>query len=105
MNELKILLNKIESYDKGAQFIFVGDWIDRGPNVPDVIEWVVDNITLDGKYQSIRGNHEHEAYFWYIDALLTWYEKDKRNMKTYPRTTYDFSDVVKDHYDANPTKI
>ena len=32
------LLNKIESQDQDAQIIFVGDFIDRGPDVDKVLE-------------------------------------------------------------------
>ena len=43
------LLNKIESQDQDAQIIFVGDFIDRGPDVDKVLDWSLENITLDGK--------------------------------------------------------
>ena len=52
------LLNKIESQDQDAQIIFVGDFIDRGPDVDKVLDWCLENITLDGKYKAVRGNHE-----------------------------------------------
>ncbi len=63
--ELKLLINKIESRDTDAIIYFVGDWVDRGPQVADVMQWVVDNITTDGKYRSVRGNHDQEAMDWY----------------------------------------
>lgn len=52
------LLNKIESQDQDAQIIFVGNFIDRGPDVDKVLEWCLENIKLDGKYRAVRGNHE-----------------------------------------------
>lgn len=35
--DMMALLNKIESQDQDAQIIFVGDFIDRGPDVDKVL--------------------------------------------------------------------
>lgn len=50
------LLTTIESKETEAEFIFVGDFIDRGPKVWDVLEWVRENITQDGKKKKVSGN-------------------------------------------------
>ena len=47
IRELKQLVNVIENQDPEAIFFFVGDWIDRGENTAQVMQWVVDNITLN----------------------------------------------------------
>jgi len=41
--------------------ILIGDIIDRGPAPYKMLKWAMDNITPDGKYQMIMGNHEHGA--------------------------------------------
>lgn len=85
------LLNKIESNDPDAQIFFVGDFIDRGPDVDKVLDWCLENITIDGKYRAVRGNHEHMVIRWYDDFKNWWenggFESGKRMTETY----YDFS--------------
>ena len=63
-------LNKIESQDQDAQIIFVGDFIDRGPDVDKVLDWSLENITLDGKYRAVRGNHEQMVLEWYKEFMV-----------------------------------
>lgn len=103
--ELKLLLNKIESKDKDAIIYFVGDWVDRGNRVADVMQWVVDNITTTGKYRSVRGNHDQEALDWYNDYFLPWIKEEHTSCETLPKTYYDFSTVVDNCYDRNPEAI
>lgn len=57
-DEMIALINKIESSDKNAEIMFVGDFIDRGPKVWETLEWMMNNVSADGKYQSVLGNHE-----------------------------------------------
>lgn len=52
------LKNRIERFDPVAIFILLGDIIDRGDKQIDMLEWAVENISEDGKYQMIMGNHE-----------------------------------------------
>ena len=60
-DELMRLLQKIEEKDNDAIIYFVGDLIDRGPKVWEVLNWAMEHITPDGKYRSVRGNHEELA--------------------------------------------
>lgn len=103
--ELKLLLNKIESQDSDAIIYFVGDWVDRGPNVSEVMKWVVDNITTDGKYRSVRGNHDHEALDWYEKKFLPWSKEDHDSTDCLPETYYDFADVVDRDFNRDPKAI
>ena len=64
------LKNIIESQDEAAVFILVGDIVDRGPKVMEMIRWAMENVTEDGKYQMICGNHEREKVEWYGEFLL-----------------------------------
>lgn len=38
--------------------ILIGDIIDRGPDSYKMIQWAMENITPDGRYQMVLGNHE-----------------------------------------------
>lgn len=58
------LKNRIEAQDSEARFILVGDIIDRGSQVYEMLDWAMSNITSDGKYQMIMGNHEEEKILW-----------------------------------------
>lgn len=58
------LKDKIEAQDKDAQFILVGDIIDRGQETLDMLDWAIENVTDNGKYQMILGNHESEKIDW-----------------------------------------
>lgn len=111
-DELMLLLQKIEAKDKDARYIFVGDFIDRGKQVWDVLKWVMENITPDGKYQSVRGNHEQMVLEWY-GKWLEWLEKGgnvlcKVNPVTFermPETYYDFSGWLDARDYLHPEKL
>lgn len=92
-DEMMELLHKIEEKDEDARIIFVGDFVDRGPQVDKVLEWCLKNITADGKYQSVRGNHEQMILEWYEEWLQWWQEGGFRHPKKepMPETYYDFS--------------
>ena len=88
------LKDMIESYDKQARFILIGDIVDRGPKVMKMLDWAMKNITPDGKYQMILGNHE--------DMKITWakqYEQFKgadfsktQHYQEFKSDGYDFQD-------------
>lgn len=96
------LKNKIERQDKEAKFILVGDIVDRGPKVCEMITWAMKNITPDGKYQMILGNHEDMKIQWWDDykrqlkKLLA--EKKERYGDKFTRTV-DYRDFNPDSYD------
>lgn len=58
------LQDKIESKDKQAKYILLGDIEDRGPDGYKLIKWARKNITDDGKYQMVMGNHEKIKIDW-----------------------------------------
>jgi len=72
--ELKMLLSQLGySVRNGAyqhpdrQAIFVGDYIDRGPKIPDVLR-IVRNMVDSGSAVALMGNHEYNALcFHYTD--------------------------------------
>lgn len=67
--EFMIMLGKIEKLDNKATIIIVGDIIDRGPNSRKMLDWAMENITEDGKYQMIIGNHEFNLVYEYRKAV------------------------------------
>ena len=89
-NEMMKMINQINEQDENAKFIFVGDFIDRGPDTLKVLNWCLENIKPNGKYQSVVGNHEYMVIEWYHTLFLN-------RLDEIPRTQYDFSMVVKEN--------
>lgn len=102
-DELMRLLNKIEDKDSEARFFFLGDFIDRGPKVWETLEWMMDHITLGGKYQSVIGNHEYMVCQWYNRYYYPLYRKGE--LEYCPDTTYDFKEQLEAHTDFSVEAI
>lgn len=105
-DEMLALIHKIEEQDADAKFIFVGDMIDRGPKVWDMLNWAMDNITKDGKYQCVMGNHEYMILMWY-ETFLDWYRDDSESGEVLgmPATFYDFAERLIENECTTPEKI
>ncbi len=104
-DELMKLISIIENQDDDAKYIFVGDFIDRGPKTPQIMDWVVKNITIDGKFRSVRGNHEQDALEWYKYELLPFLEFGYYPVEMAPETKYDLGDVFLNHFHGNDKEI
>jgi serine/threonine protein phosphatase 1 len=52
------LRERIESKDPDARFILIGDLVHRGKEEKEMLAWAYENITPDGKYQMVLGNHD-----------------------------------------------
>ena len=91
MDEMMLLLKRIETRDPEAKFIFVGDFVDRGPKVYETLIWAMKNITPDGKYQSVFGNHEDMCADW-IREYVKWL--DRKDGSGYPTYHFDFDDLM-----------
>jgi hypothetical protein len=63
------LRERIEKTDPEARFILIGDLVHRGPEEKEMLAWAYENITLDGKYQMILGNHD--------DVFIEQYAKEE----------------------------
>ena len=92
-DEWMALKNQIEMQDCEATFILVGDIVDRGPKVMEMIDWAMANITENGKYQMICGNHELEKMEWFAEFL--------EYRELYPEE--DYRDYFPDNYDFKST--
>lgn len=90
------LKNKIESTDSDAEFILVGDIIDRGPKTFGMLQWAMENISPVGKYQTVIGNHEWEKMYW-----LEEYFSHKKQIAEKGENAEDFTlfDMYSDEYD------
>ncbi len=104
-NELMNLLSLIEKQDDNACYIFVGDFIDRGPDVWKVLEWVMHNISPDGKYQSVKGNHEALVIDWYKEWLYWWNRGGFEGEDLMPETHFDFTYWLDSMDCLSPEKI
>ena len=56
--------SKIEKQDAEAEFILVGDILDKGPNSFEMLQWAMERVQFESKYQMVIGNHEAEKLKW-----------------------------------------
>ena len=82
---MSILNNSEVSPDDS--FILLGDIIDRGPDILKMLFWAMENITENGKYQMVCGNHE--------DTVITAYDREKAAYEKEHGTTegFEYEDV------------
>lgn len=68
LEQLQDLIRRIGPLDKKDKLVFVGDYVDRGPQSKEVIELVRSGITkaTGAKVVALRGNHE-DAWLRVID--------------------------------------
>lgn len=107
-DEMMRLLKKIESQDAAAILYFVGDFIDRGPKVWEVLTWAMEHITPDGKYRAVRGNHEELALEW-IDQWLWWHKEvvgtELMDNWTEPKPRYDLRKCLDERNRLEPKTV
>jgi len=70
-DEFMVMKDKIEAKDPSATLLLLGDIIDRGPKSRALMDWAIENVSPEGSYQMILGNHE--------DSLI----RDFRNARFY----------------------
>lgn len=88
------LKEKIEAMDSDARFILVGDIVDRGDQVMEMLEWAMKNISLGGKYQMVLGNHEAEKIEWWNSYQFFRIAKDLDNYIDFDSDKYDFKTTM-----------
>ena len=71
--ELEALLTRLGYYYRGGAWrfprnerrvLFVGDYVDRGPEIPATVELVRDMVAADSAW-AVAGNHEYNAVAWH----------------------------------------
>lgn len=92
-DEFNQFKNWINHQDKSAEFILVGDIIDRGPKTLEMLKWAMENISPVGKYQMVIGNHEWEKMYW-----ISEYFRNKEIM-TDRGSNYNLHNMSPDGYD------
>ena len=71
---------------KDDRLILIGDIIDRGPKSVEMLRWAMKNITDDGRYQMVCGNHE--------DNIINDYNRQLELFDRYkPRGSFDKADI------------
>lgn len=104
-DQLMQVLDLIQNKDSDAVIVLLGDLVDRGRNTLGVLNWAMANVSQDGKYRCILGNHE--------DRVMTWFYSWRKWKKLQtarsngvdmgiplgpePMTHYDFYQVARDH--------
>lgn len=94
-NEMMKLLKRIESQDSNAVICFLGDFIDRGPDVIKVLSWMMENITLNGKYQCVLGNHEDMVLTWWNQVKNDWIDDSDETIENLEKIHYGFDEKLK----------
>lgn len=68
--------SKIERQDANAEFILVGDILDKGPHSFEMLHWAMERIRTGSKFQMVIGNHEVEKLEW-LRYVLGNFEKEE----------------------------
>lgn len=89
-DDLMAMIETIEKRDEDATIIFVGDFIDRGSQVWETLNWCRNNITADGKYQSVLGNHEDLVMQWYYEFK----NSSEKKISNLPPLYYGFEQIL-----------
>jgi serine/threonine protein phosphatase 1 len=108
-HSMKALLEKLEPY-YDRQFVFVGDYIDRGPGSKQVVDYLLDfREKVDCVF--LRGNHEQmllDAFhhnrkdLWFMNggrATVESYEREGVEMKL-PDSHIEFYENTRLYYDT-----
>ena len=96
VRSLKTLWNQLKPY-KDALHVFIGDYIDRGPDSKGVIDFLLD-VQYDRKCVFLRGNHEQML----LNALhkgdkeLWMYNGGESTLKSY-HNPKNISDIDSEH--------
>jgi bis(5'-nucleosyl)-tetraphosphatase (symmetrical) len=63
LQELQELLGKLVYSRKDDHLVFVGDYIDRGPEPLETVRFIK-NLCQSGRVTAIKGNHDHKMVEW-----------------------------------------
>ncbi len=108
-HSMKALLEKLEPfYDR--QFVFVGDYIDRGPGSKQVVDYLlefrerVDCVFLRGNHEQmlLDALHHNKKDLWFMNggrATIESYESEGREMKL-PDSHKEFYENTRLYYDT-----
>ncbi|MEO0939560.1 MAG: metallophosphoesterase family protein [Pseudomonadota bacterium] len=66
IGQLERVLELIER-DGGGQVVFLGDYVDRGPDSRGVIQKLVDGVAAGRDWVCLKGNHDRQ-FEWFLDT-------------------------------------
>jgi len=64
LKTLLALMDKVESQDSEAEFIFCGDFVDRGPRSAEVVDFILKGVKAK-EFKAVKGNHEGLMYSYF----------------------------------------
>jgi len=86
--QLYILLDMLPRDEKTDTLIFLGDLIDRGPDVPGCVEHVLELCRENPEHVvCLRGNHEQMLLDFIDDKSLIWIEQPTGSDRTFAQYT------------------
>lgn len=86
--QLHTLLEMVPRDEASDTLVFLGDLIDRGPDIPGCVEHVVDLCRKDpGRVICLRGNHEQMLLDFLDDLNLIWIEQATGSDRTFVQYT------------------
>lgn len=69
-DKLKLALEAVEKDGgKDAKVVFLGDYIDRGPDSKGVIEILIDGKTAGRNWTFLKGNHDRMMEYFFADPM------------------------------------
>ena len=105
LDPLRRLMDEIR-LSKGDEVVFMGDYVDRGPDSKGVIDYL---LTLRGRYTFLMGNHERMLleFLQGRDRLLFFYNGGKATVDSYgglseiPAAHLDFLNRLRLYYETD----
>lgn len=100
--EFKQLVMGILMQDERAQFVLVGDIIDRGPKTWEMLEWAMKNVNRrSSRFKMIMGNHEYMKINYLENYLSGKKEGYYNSLADTSADYYNFRDVLLEHRASN----
>src|ERR1700752_3747157 len=82
--QLHTLLEMLPRNEQSDTLVFLGDLIDRGPDIPGVVEHVYELCReLPERVIGLRGNHEQMLLDFVDDESLIWIEQATGSDQTF----------------------
>ncbi|MBN1932783.1 MAG: serine/threonine protein phosphatase [Desulfobacterales bacterium] len=102
-DKLQILMDKIDVDFDTDTLVFLGDYIDRGPNSSEVVEYLIDLKKRFSKIIFLKGNHEEmlEDFLAGIDRLKYLTNGGQQTLDSYLKKSRKFeaSPIPQEHLD------
>ena len=86
-DKLSILMDRIHADPDKDRLVFVGDYIDRGPNSKEVVDYLIDLKSKTDRVIFLKGNHEEmlERYLEGYDTMMFLDNGGEATVRSYTR--------------------